>query len=65
MDHEFDHMAKRLWFMADRAARLVAGLPDGDRHRIEQCLRSLYGVSIHLTADEQDIRAAIERVRRV
>lgn len=63
--HDFDHIAKRLWFMDHAAVRLVAALNEKDRHRVEQCLLALYGVSIHLTGSESDIRAAVEKVRRV
>jgi hypothetical protein len=63
--HDFDHIAKRLWFMDHAAARLVATLSEKDRHSIELCLLTLYGVSIHLTGGESDIKAAVEKVRRV
>jgi hypothetical protein len=65
MTHDFDHIAKRLWFMEHDAARLVAGLTQSDRRDIEQCLLSLYGVSIDLSGTEADIKAVLEKVRRV
>ena len=65
MAHDFDHIAKRLWFLENGAARLIASLPAEDRQGIEQCLKSLYGVSMHLRGNEHDIRAAVEKVRRV
>lgn len=65
MTHDFDHIAKRLWFMDDEMVRLVAGLTEKDRHNIEQCLLSLYGVSIDLTGSEVDIKAVLKKVRRV
>jgi hypothetical protein len=65
MTHDFDHIAKRLWSMEHGTARLVAGLSKKDRQCIEQCLLSLYGVSIDLSGNESDIRAAIEKVRRI
>ena len=64
MTHDFDPVAKRLWFMDNNAARLVAQLPQKDRRSIEECLRSLYGASIDLSGSESDIRFAIERLRR-
>jgi hypothetical protein len=64
MPHDFDHIAKRLWAMDHDTARLVAQLSAKDRQSIEQCLRSLYGVSIHLGGSENEIRAAIGKVRR-
>ena len=63
--HDFDHIAKRLWFMEHAAARLVATLNEEDRHSVELCLLALYGVSIHLTGSENDIKVAVEKVRRV
>jgi hypothetical protein len=62
--HEFDYIAKRIWFGEPDAARLVAGMTTRDRHALEQCLLSLYGVFIDLTGDEADIMAARERARR-
>lgn len=64
MAHDFDHIAKRLWSMEHDTARLVAALSKEDRQSIEQCLRSLYGVSIHLNGSESDVQAAIKKVRR-
>jgi tetrahydromethanopterin S-methyltransferase subunit G len=64
MPHDFDHIAKRLWSMEHDTARLVAELSEKDGRRIEQCLRSLYGVTIDLSGSESDIKAAIEKVRR-
>lgn len=63
--HNFDHIAKRLWFMDHATARLVATLSEKDRHSVEQCLFALYEASIHLTGSERDIKAAVEKVRRV
>jgi hypothetical protein len=65
MSRDFDHIAKQLWFMDHEAARLVAVLNDKDRSCVERSLLALYGVSIHLTGSESDIKAAIEKVRRV
>jgi hypothetical protein len=64
LPHEFDHIAKRLWSMDHDTARLVAQLSAKDRQRIEQCLRSLYGASVHLDGSETEIREAIEKLRR-
>lgn len=63
--NDFDDIAKHLWFMEHAAARLVAVMSEKDRQRVELCLRSLYGVSIHLAGGEGDIKAAVEKVRRV
>lgn len=63
--HDFDHIARRLWFMDHDAARLVAALREKDRHCVELSLLALYGISIRLTGSESDIKAAVEKVRRV
>ncbi len=64
LHQEFDHIAKRLWFGDIEAARLVAAMTDKDRHALEQCLLSLYGVSVHLTGSETDIITAVKKARR-
>lgn len=64
MSHEFEHIAKRLWSMEHDTPRLIAQLAERDTRSIEECLRSLYGVSIDLSGSEVEIGAALEKVRR-
>ena len=65
MSHDFEHIARRLWFKDQEAARLVACLNEHDRKCVEQRLLALYGVSLHLTCHESDIMTAVEKLRRV
>jgi hypothetical protein len=64
MNHDFDHIAKRLWFLDPDVVRLVASLPEKDRRSIEQALLSLYGATVQLTGKERDIKKTMEKVRR-
>jgi hypothetical protein len=57
--HEFDQIAKKLWFLDGETVRLVKAMRREDRESVEQKLLALYGVSIDLSAPESDIKAAL------
>lgn len=63
-NHDFDYIAKRLWFGDQDAARLVAKLAKKDRDAVEQCLLSFYGVFIDLSGRQAEITTALEKARR-
>ena len=55
--NEFDDIAKKLWFVDGATVKLVK------RTRVEQRLLSLYGASVDLSASEENIKAALEKIQ--
>jgi len=64
MTHEFDHIAKKIWFGDRDAIKLIDGMIDADRMKVEQRLLALYGAKVNLFGTIQDIQDSLETARR-